>query len=1107
MTTTRFFTYAWHQDEKEHDITSLRIYGLSDTNKNVCVRVSNFTPYVYLELPETVSWTESQAQQLGNKIDDLMGGAKPIMKSLMWKKRLYYASFENGKCKTFPYLFCSFSCTGDINLLQGKIRKPIYITGMGAIKLKMHEQTAWPAMQFASLREIPTAGWSEFTGKLVTGAKKVTYCDEEYIVKWKNIKPYNKNEVASPLIMGMDIEVNSSNPKAFPNAQKPEDVIFQIACVFERHSSSEPKKKIILSLFDPDQKKTGDDVEIRTFETECDLLLGYTALIQEKQPNIIVGYNILGFDIPYMVERAKLNCCIYEFDQQGFDIGGHAKEETIKWSSSAYKDQEFEFLDAEGRLFVDLLPLVKRDFKLKNFKLTTISQHLLGSSKDPLNVQGIFKCYRLGKRGHSSAMAGSEKGVKIGRNAMGVVAKYCVQDTDLCLRLMEKLQTWVGLCEMSRVCNVPPFYLYTQGQQIKVYAQVYKYCTHNNYVVEKDGYITGPNEHYVGAVVFDPIPGVYGDVAPFDFASLYPTIMIAYNIDYSTLALDDSIPDRMCTVMDWYDHVGCEHDPNIIEKMRLTEIINSARNDITKIRAKRNATNDKFLKMDYMKQINTMMTDLKPHTEARSVCNKKKNKHNMCAHRHYRFVKPKYGKGVLPTILQDLLDARKNTRSQIKVLKKLLKGESLKEVDIDTVGSIVSVETMKKSKNTEALSVSEKLGLKLLIDVLNKRQLSYKVSANSMYGAMGVSKSRFLPFMPGAMCTTAMGRVNNKLVSTIIPEKYEGELIYGDTDSCYIKHRNSDNMTSQEIWDWAVYVATEVTKLFPYPMVLEFEQVIYKRLMLLSKKRYMYWSCVADGILDKVLDKNGNPTDEILLGTKGVLLSRRDNSPFVRDVYAESVMKIFEKVDRDQIIKYIIDQINDLCSGKYNSSSFVITKAVGGSGNLEAIPFVNDKGVKKAKVGSYTVPILHDDENKRAHQFKLKNATSVDEYYLRCLPAVVQLAEKIKRRGTQVDVGTRLEYIITMNGGLNGKQWEKIEDIDYYNAHSRSIEIDFMYYLKALANPLDQMLNIMYDRDTGHDIKFDRNMVLTQHKLRRGPRRKLIDSMIEIFTPTITLEE
>jgi hypothetical protein len=140
--------------------------------------------------------------------------------------------------------------------------------------------------------------------------------------------------------------------------------------------------------------------------------------------------------------------------------------------------------------------------------------------------------------------------------AENIVVHNCLQDSVLIIHLMRKMQTWCSLTEMATVCNVLPFMTYTSGQQIKVYSQVYKFCFNNDIVVEKDGYTAAENERYVGAHVFPPIPGVYDRVLPFDFASLYPTTIIAYNIDYSTLVLDENVPDSKCHVMKWEDHIG-----------------------------------------------------------------------------------------------------------------------------------------------------------------------------------------------------------------------------------------------------------------------------------------------------------------------------------------------------------------------------------------------------------------------------------------------------------------------------------------------------------------------------------------------------------------------
>ena len=49
------------------------------------------------------------------------------------------------------------------------------------------------------------------------------------------------------------------------------------------------------------------------------------------------------------------------------------------------KTLQFHFLDLEGRILVDLLPIVRRDYKLSNYKLKTVGTYFLGETKDPIN--------------------------------------------------------------------------------------------------------------------------------------------------------------------------------------------------------------------------------------------------------------------------------------------------------------------------------------------------------------------------------------------------------------------------------------------------------------------------------------------------------------------------------------------------------------------------------------------------------------------------------------------------------------------------------------------------------------------------------------------------
>jgi DNA polymerase elongation subunit (family B) len=232
--------------------------------------------------------------------------------------------------------------------------------------------------------------------------------------------------------------------------------------------------------------------------------------------------------------------------------------------------------------------------------------------------------------------------------------------------------------------------------------------------------------------------------------SMYPSTIIAYNIDYSTLVLDPDVPDKDCHVMDFFDHQGCEHDPKIIRNKQLSEYINKQKDEQKKLREIRDKTKDKIKRKNIIEQIDKISKELKPYQEERSNLAKSKPKVIMCEKRYYRFLKEP--KGVMPTVLVNLLDARKNTRKKMKEIKELIK---LKDKTHDIKD------------------------LNLLLNVLDKRQLAYKTSSNSMYGIMGVKRG-LIPFMCGAMSCTYKCRENIKIAAKAIQEVFGGKLIYGD---------------------------------------------------------------------------------------------------------------------------------------------------------------------------------------------------------------------------------------------------------------------------------------------------------------------------------------
>lgn len=1404
------FSYSWFIDDKEEH-TAIRLYGLGDNNENICLRIDDFQPYVYVELPDDISWDASKAQKVVDKIEYLIEGEedwkkkynnrkKPLTKSFQKKYKLYGAHFDTeNKRKLFPYLKFTFANIKHIKNFIWLVKNPIQVFGIGLVKLRVHEQDASPILQLVSNLDIPTAGWIVFKGQEVDDDAKVTYCEKEYIVSWKamtsfkpemNLKfPCKRAQtgiVADPLIMAFDLEVNSTNPSAMPDAKKPGDRIFQISCVFSRDSDTEDKYiYYLLTLGDPNPI---DNTNILSYRTEGDLIEGFATLVTTLNPNVIIGYNIFTFDIPYLINRAKDPCmCFSDLDRIGFHQTNHSKEITIKWSSSAFKDQEFQFLDAEGRLFVDLLPLIKRDFKFNNYKLDTVAKEILKEGKHDLNAKAIFKCYKIGMQKDKAGVYTNKA-----RKAMALVGKYCIQDSALLLRLMSKMKLWIGLTEQATTFNCSIFSIYTAGQQIKVYSQLYAFCLRHNFVVEKDGYIASEDEKYTGAHVFDPVVGMHDNVICLDFSSLYPSSIIAYNIDYATLVQNDLIPDTQCNVMIWDDHVNCEHDPKVMRKAELTEYINSQKEIQKKLRDRRDKTKDKILKQQYKDELEKNIEALKPYTEERSGILIGKNV--ICGERKYRFLKEPVG--VLPTVLKDMLDARKKTRSQIKKIK--CGNEVCKEPATHGITEPKFCILHKAESYNELVNKEKAKDLKVLLDVLDKRQLAYKVACNSAYGAMGVRRG-YLPFMAGAMCTTFMGRKNIQIVAEEIQHKYGGHLVYGDsvtgdtpilirypnkmidiktietlssswteyegfkagesnrrekqqtlteleawTSSGWakinrvIRHKTKKSMfrinthtgcvdvtedhslldenktkvkptevevgfkllhhfpvefnsdyvlsekeafvwgfffadgscgdylcpsgrkrswainnsnlsylnkaqtyleevetafefkildtlkssgvyklvatgsvkdlvekyrqlfydkdkykvvpkevlnsnfetrkaffegyymgdgwkieegvivpeksritmnckgkigtqglyylvkslgykyvsicirndkpniykidiartgfrkeanaikkivelpsvnddtfvydietedgtfgggvgsiilkntdsnlltfpekkTPQELWDYSGFVADEISKLFPPPMKLEFEDAIYKNYLIFTKKRYMYSICDRDGNVQ--MNK-----DQIKIGKKGILLARRDNALFIRNLYQAIVNMIFTHTSSKDVFYFILTELNRMFSRSVPASDFVITQSVGNVNNME-IEYKTENKVLKAYIGSYKTKALPQDEELKAEALRLKQAVNETDYYEKCLPAVVQLAQKMRRRGQRVDVGSRLEYVVIDNGNSKDKKYNKIESIEYLVNHGDVLCIDYLWYLKAMIDPLDQLLN------------------------------------------------
>jgi DNA polymerase delta subunit 1 len=156
---------------------------------------------------------------------------------------------------------------------------------------------------------------------------------------------------------------------------------------------------------------------------------------------------------------------------------------------------------------------------LRSYTLNSVSAHFLGEQKEEVHHSDITTLYN---------------GSDTDRRRLAV---YCLKDAYLPQRLSDKLMVMYNYIEMARVTGVPLNYLLSRGQQIKVVSQLYRKANSENLLIPCYKIQASDDDaSYEGAVVIEPKRGYYDTpIATLDFVSLYPSIMMAHNLCYSTL--------------------------------------------------------------------------------------------------------------------------------------------------------------------------------------------------------------------------------------------------------------------------------------------------------------------------------------------------------------------------------------------------------------------------------------------------------------------------------------------------------------------------------------------------------------------------------------------
>ena len=418
MNSLEFQLYDWleghdvpnddNSDGEESDIQGnfiIHSFGRCDDGKSVYAKITGYTPYFYVLLPEKLqNKSKSDLDKAIKNLEEYLKGNenKKIFhkfKSTLIEIQVIKMKKAEGFTNDKEYYFARLVFNNADGMKKYRYffeGNDVFMSGlMKPVRLKLFEANLPPMLRCFHIREISGCSWIE-TSKynlIENEDEKESRCDIEIIVDWRNINPIKKDHNAPFRICSFDIECNSIDGE-FPQARRKGDCVIQIGATYTYIGKSEPYRQYIACLNDTSPL---DGIIVESCKTEKELMLKFLDEINNNDADIITGYNIFFFDEKYMFDRCREVLKIetdMAFMSKLKNYKCNFKE--MKLASSALGENLLRFWDTPGRIHIDLMKDVQKTFNLTCYKLDYVASKFIRgdiqSYKVLENEQFELKC-------------------------------------------------------------------------------------------------------------------------------------------------------------------------------------------------------------------------------------------------------------------------------------------------------------------------------------------------------------------------------------------------------------------------------------------------------------------------------------------------------------------------------------------------------------------------------------------------------------------------------------------------------------------------------------------------------------------------------------------
>jgi DNA polymerase elongation subunit (family B) len=767
--------------------------------------------------------------------------------------------------------------------------------------------------------------------------------------------------------------------------------------------------------------------QIDSYSTEKEVLLAWRDLIQRENPDIIIGYNIFGFDYTFMFQRALETNCAEEFlklsrnkNESCSSQDYQTKKLKIEESSIviASGTHELQYIKMPGRIQIDMYNYFRREEILSSYKLDFVAGHFIGDD--------IKQCTLIS----NGSNAGEDLTVIKTANMTGLL-----EDTFIHIEELKHSINYYKNGAKFKVCKVNKdegwFTIYGHETPDLAGSKSVRWCLAKDDVTPQDIFRLTNGSSGDRAIVakyciqdcnlvhylFNKVDVLTGFIEMGKLCSVPMSFLVFRGQGIKLLSfvakkcrekktllpviekgnMDDGyegaiVLDPKCGL--YLDNPVAVGDfASLYPSSMLSENIShdskvwTKEYDLTNNLIKETGAKDKRtgaylydalpgyeyvqIKYDTYKYVKD-----RPTAKAKKVL----SGYKICCYAQF----PDGNRAIMPAILEELLSARKSTRKLIP------------------------------NQQDEFMK-----------NVLDKRQLAYKVTANSLYGQCGAKTSAFYE-QDAAASTTATGRLLLTYAKKVVEECYgdnecvtekygmvrtKAEYIYGDTDSVFFTFHlttpDGEKIVGEKALEISIEVAKEATHLVSQflkaPHDFEYEKT-FSPFCLLSKKRYV-------GMLYEHNPKKGKRKE------MGIVLKRRDNAPIVKDIYGGVIDIFMKEQNLQKAISFLKQSLQDIVDENISMDKLIISKSLNSF-------YKNPKQI--------------------AHKV---------------------LADRIAARepGNKPKCGDRIPFVYIV-GAKKDLQGNKIETPAFIKANQQTVKIDYSFYItNQIMKPLLQLFGLVLE--------------------------------------------